>query len=187
MNTFLFGKTKNTLMFIVKVAVNLSITVVLQYLMGLFGIQLLTGSIVNMMLLINTLFVGLIGSSIIACVTPFIGILLGLSNNIILQIFICVANILFVTSFCLLNKINFKKDLKIISLIKDLISVIVTSVIKYLFMFYITFKLLLPLIMPNVPQVLSITLGVTQLFTALIGGMLYIVISNILKKTLKQI
>lgn len=188
MNKYLFGISNNKLKFIVFTAINLSITIILQYLSGLLGIQLLTGSIVNMMLLINTMFVGLIGGALIGLVTPFIGLALGIAGNIMVVPFIAVSNVLYVLSFMFMTKL-FKvgNKNKVLNIIFTILAVIIASIIKFMFIYFVGLKLFLPIIMAKIPPVLTTTLGITQLFTALIGGSMFIIISHILKKSLKHL
>jgi len=187
MNRFIFGISKNKVHFITLTAIQLSLTIVFQYLSSFFGQQLITGSVVNMMLLLNTLFIGILGSIIIALLTPFIGLLIGMANNIIFVPFIAISNVLYVVSFMIFIKLFNKKDTKeFINIIILFISLIIASSIKFLFMYFITYKLILPLILVNVPKQLSITFGTIQLFTALIGGTLSIIISRFLKRIKKE-
>lgn len=188
-NQFLFGNNKNLVHFIAKVAVFLAMTVALQYISGFAGQQLFTGSVVNMMLLLAIPFTGLIGSIIVGCATPFMAILIGMSSNIILVPFVAVGNALFVATFAGLIKLTkleyyIKSPKEIITFISI---VMIAASLKFAFMFFVCYSWLLPLI-PTIGYVyrtISVSFGINQLFTALIGGAAYLALSRLIKNIIK--
>ena len=185
MNEFLFGKTSKKTTSIAKIGIMLALTLTLQYITGLAGIQLLTGSIVNMMLLISLLVSGLIGGLVVGLISPFVGFLLGLSGNILLTPFIGISNAIFITLFAVMVKIFQEKYGKLDNLvgwIKQITALVIASTAKFIFLFFVTLKLILPLIMDKVPPILATTFGITQIFTAMIGGVLAIILSMLLEK-----
>lgn len=174
----IFGKN-NKVGFIAKTGIFLALTLVIQYISGLFGQQLLTGSMVNMMLLLCSLYTGLIGAVVVGIFTPFIGFILGFSSNIVLIPFIALSNALYIILFITIR--NIKNNV-----LFDIIGVIIGSVVKYLFLSIFVIKLILPLFMTSIPSKLVMMFGITQLFTALIGGALYIILSKIMSKIKTQ-
>lgn len=187
MNSFVFGKSEKPAQFIARTGILLALTIVCQYLSGLLKIQLLTGSIVNMFLLFASVSTGLLGGVIIGICTPFIGFFLGLSANILLVPFIAVANAILVAANCVFLKLfavdysfglkNVKND------VFAVISFVIAAGLKFLFMYFICLKLLLPLVLPKVGPQVAVAFGITQLFTALIGGALAFILSGLLGKS----
>ncbi len=188
MNKFLFGKSDRKVHFIAKLGIMLALTLAMQFLSGFLGQQLITGSVVNLFLILSALTCGLVGGVIIGLITPIIGFVLGLSGNILLTPFIGVANAIYIVAFLLILKalkFDFSKDVsKFLDIVKGALSFIVGAVLKFLFMYFIALKLILPLVFGGaVPPPVVIAFGITQLFTALIGGVVAFVIAFALEKT----
>lgn len=181
-NYFLFGNAKNKTLLIARIGVMLALTLALQYITGLAGIQLLTGSVVNMMLLVATMLTGAVGGVVIGLFTPYVGFLLGLSSNVVLTPFIGVSNAIYIFLFALLLKLLGGNYGEMSSVWKEAVGVLVGGFVKFLFLYFVTYKLLLPLVMETVPAALAVTFGITQFFTASIGGAAAIVVSVLLEK-----
>jgi len=93
---FLFGNASGKASVIVRIAVMAAVTLIVQWLVGLSKIQLLTGSFVNMCLLIAAMTTGIVGGICVGIVTPFIALGLGLNPNVLLVPFIAVSNAVYV-------------------------------------------------------------------------------------------
>lgn len=184
MNNFYFGKAKNKVHFICISAILLGLTIALQFISSLLGQQVITGSIVNMMLLLSSLFVGLIGSSLIGLLTPLIGFILGFQANIVMVPFISIANLIYILIFSTVVRLLSNKN-SISSALKDIIAIVLCSVFKFCFMYFIELKLIIPLLFSNIPEALKISFGILQLITASIGGLLYLVLKKPLKDVVK--
>lgn len=184
MNKFLFGNAKNSAMVIARIAIMLALTVLVQYLTGLAKIQLLTGSFVNLFLLLSAMLTGIIGGIIVGIITPFIALLVGLNPNVVLVPFIALGNALYVVVFafiCLLFRTYSAKGWKY--LLTIIVAVAVGAAVKFLFMYLVCVKAIFPLFLPEKQVVaLSTAWGVLQLFTALIGGGVAVALSYPLKK-----
>ncbi len=181
MNQFLFGSADRKSLVIARIGIMLALTLALQYISGLAGIQLLTGSVVNMMLIIAVMMTGLIGGVLIGLITPYIGFLLGLSGNVLLTPFIGIANALYISLFAIVLKL-FKGeygDSK--SIVGQGVGIIFGAFVKFAFLLYIVFPILLPLVMAKVPPALETMLGITQFFTAMLGGIFGIAVGYLLK------
>jgi len=185
MNSKLFGLSKNKQHFIALSAIMISLTVVVQYLSSLFQNQLITGSVVNMMLIISTFISGLIGSILISFVTPFMAFLIGLSSNIIMTPFIAIGNIIYCVVFYLIKNLLFKlkHDKLFIELLFLVIAIVVASLFKYLFMYFVLYKVVIVLLIKLKAKALAVVFGITQLFTALIGGTLALILYKMLERT----
>lgn len=181
MNQFLFGSAKNKTQVIARIGIMLALTLALQYVSGLVGIQLLTGSVVNMMLILTAMTVGLVGGVCVGLVTPYVGFLLGLSTNVVLTPFIGISNAIYIALFAILLKVLKGEYGDMKSIWQQAVGLIVGAFAKFLFLFYITYNLLLPLVMATVPAALAVTFGITQFFTAMIGGVCAIAIGFALK------
>ena len=187
MNKLVFGKAEKPAQFIARTGILLALTIVCQWLTGLAKIQLLTGSVVNMFLFFASVSVGLLGGVVIGVCTPLIAFFLGLAGNIVLVPFIAVANAIMVVTNALLIKLfsvdysdglkNGKSD------IFAVLSYAAAAVLKFLFMYFICLGLLLPLVLPKVGDPVKVAFGITQLFTALIGGTAAFVLSGVFGKT----
>lgn len=187
MNKLLFGKATKPAQFIARTGILLALTIVCQWLTGLAKIQLLTGSIVNMFLLFASVSVGMIGGLAIGVCTPFIGFFLGLSANITLVPFIAVSNAIMVATNALLIKafkVDFTNGIKDIkSDVFAVLSFAIAAVLKFLFMYYVCLGLLLPLVLPKIGDPVKVAFGITQLFTALIGGAAAFLLDGFFGKT----
>lgn len=181
MKTFLFGNAKNKTQTIVRIAIMLALTILVQYIVtqAAVGIavptmkQLLIGSFVNTFLFITVLFCGLIGGITVGLFTPFIGVFIAGVAQLPINIpFIAFSNALMVTAFAfvsLLLKTAQKKG--VLYVVFTAIAAVLGAGVKFLFLYFVCLKWIFPLFSTEVQlTVLAITFGVTQLFTALIGG-----------------
>lgn len=182
MNQFLFGNADRKTLLIARIGIMLALTLALQYLTGLAGIQLLTGSVVNMMLILTAMTCGLVGGVCVGLITPYMGFLLGLSSNVILTPFIGVSNGLYIALFAVILMLLKGEYGSSSSLWQQGVALVVGAFLKFVFLYYITYFLLLPLVMATVPAALAATFGITQFFTAMIGGVAAIAIGFLLKK-----
>jgi thiamine transporter ThiT len=179
MKTFLFGNAKSKAEIVTRIAIMLALTLLVQWLTGLAGIQLLTGSFVNMFIFITTLLCGLIGGITVGLITPFIGYWLGFAAapSIAVVPIIGIANALLAAVFALLTKLFKTWESKdILYIVFTVIAVVAAAGVKFLFMYFIGAKLVLPYLLtignikqPQMEKLLE-AWGFLQLFTALIGG-----------------
>ena len=54
---------------------------------------------------------------------------------------------------------------------------------KFLFMFFVCLKLILPLVLPQIAPPIEVAFGITQLWTALIGGTIGFITTILFAKT----
>ncbi len=175
MNKFLFGNAKNAAMAIARIAIMMALTILMQYLTGLLKIQLLTGSVVNLFLLLSAMLTGLIGGVAVGFITPFIAIPLNLNPHIIAAPFIAFANAAFVAVFCLTIYLLKLKDQNVewkrIAVLVG--AIIIAAIVKFLLM-YLFAQVIFPAFfaeqLGQKLEPIKIAFGVTQLFTALMGG-----------------
>jgi hypothetical protein len=135
--------------------------------------QFITGPLVNLVLLIAVISTGFLGGIIIAILSPILALVLGTHSALgfLLPVvpFIMLGNVAYVYFFQLLSG---KKHI----IISQFIGLIIGSVIKFLILFIaVTF------IVTKLPPLLKSAMGVVQLYTALGGGILAILIGKILE------
>ncbi|MEG1528603.1 MAG: ECF transporter S component [Clostridia bacterium] len=173
MKTFLFGNAKGKTEIIVRIAIMMALTVLMQFVTGFAKIQLLTGSFVNLFLFLSVMLTGLVGGLCVGVVTPFIALAFGLNPNILLVPFIALANGIMTATFALVCKLLKVESREIgwqIAIVA--LAIVLGATLKFLFMYFVCVKLIFPLFMADkMLKAVSVAFGVTQLFTALIGGL----------------
>ncbi|MEG1519945.1 MAG: hypothetical protein RR458_03070, partial [Clostridia bacterium] len=139
------------------------------------------------MLLFTCMATGVLGGMVVGLCTPFIGMLLGFGGMIAVVPFIAVSNAIYILVFaflCKLLKFDITKKVSdIVNILKGVSAVIVGAGVKFLFLYFVVLQFILPLIMAKMPPALTVMLGITQLFTALIGGAFALAIAYPLSRT----
>jgi hypothetical protein len=140
--------------------------------------QLLVGPAVNSVLLLTAYVCGTNYGIATAALTPILALLLGQFPALLASFipFIMIGNAVYVLAFGVLkNKTR----------IGEYIGVVVGSLLKFLFLYFSASKLVL-LLGLGIPKKalpkLAIMMGVPQLITALFGGVITIIIIEILKR-----
>ena len=158
----------------------------------LFGLQtvtaplpgtLITGAIVNMMLVIAVMSSGLSTGLAIAIISPFFAALVGLGVAIwpILPI-ISISNVALVTIWHYGEKL-----VPINKMARRIISGVIAAMCKFAIIYLGVKELILPIIFggaENIPPPLAAAFSITQLFTALIGGGIAILALPIIEKAI---
>lgn len=172
---FLFGNASGKASVIVRIAVMAAVTLIVQWLVGLSKIQLLTGSFVNMCLLIAAMTTGIVGGICVGIVTPFIALGLGLNPNVLLVPFIAVSNAVYVVIFGVvvwLLRVDSGSTKRFwYNLLVSAAAIVLAAGLKFAFLYFVGVKWIYPLLF-NVKQMetISVIMGALQWFTALIGG-----------------
>ena len=166
---FLFGNASGKASVIVRIAVMAAVTLIVQWLVGLSKIQLLTGSFVNMCLLIAAMTTGIVGGICVGIVTPFIALGLGLNPNVLLVPFIAVSNAVYVVIFGVVVWLLRVDSGSTKRFWYNLL--VLAAGLKFAFLYFVGVKWIYPLLF-NVKQMetISVMMGALQWFTALIGG-----------------
>ena len=172
--------------FTTQTAMMLALLVVVQFMTGSLG-QLLTGSLVNMILLVTTFMVGLNSGLFLAFVSPFLAHFLGIGPAFIqIVVFVALGNVVLVTIAWLTADKNIAEGKKF--LVNGLFLVI-AGIAKTAFLWLGLVKLALPLI-PGLtdPQIAMISTSFTwpQIITACIGAFLTLIIVPMIKKSDKK-
>ncbi len=157
-------------------AMLLALTLVFQIGFRQFA-QPLVGPLVNMMLLLSTMIVGIPMAIIIGCLTPIIAFLAGIMGVFPLVPMIALGNAVYIIVFGLI--IEKKEEVP-----QQVLGLVVSSIGKFLFL-YMAVRTLLPLFIPEVKPPIIATFSLPQLWTALIGGALAIIIIKLLPKSIR--
>lgn len=151
----------NNIKFITRTAVLLALTVAFQ---GLKLGQFITGPLVNAVLYISTSTVGMLSGVVIGAVTPWVALLVGILKPALAPVvpFIMLGNALLAIVFSLVRPIN------------RYLAIVVASITKFCILYGAT-KFLLSL-KPPIAQAMQFP----QLITAVIGGILAIIVLSVL-------
>ena len=171
---------------ITETALMLALLIVLQSITKPFG-QLVTGSCVNCVLAISALFVGGWAGVLVALVSPVLAYLLGLAPNLVVVPAIMLGNVTYVVLLFVIARKG---------LVSHIVAWLIASAAKFVVLYLVVAKIICGLasnwllgtgvLKPKMLEVLPVTFGVTQLFTALIGGAVAVVIAQTLRKALRR-
>ncbi len=154
--------------FITRTAILLALTVIFQ---SFRAPQLITGTLVNGMLLISAGYVGMWSGVIIGLFTPVLAFLFGIMKFPPVIPFIMVGNALYVLVFSgMRNKP---------------VGMVLGSVVKFLWLSASVYYML-PLFGVKAPAVLVEMFTFPQLATAVMGGVLALLVLGLLKKSLVE-
>lgn len=152
---------------LVKSAMLLALTLVFQIGFNMFA-QPIVGPLVNMMLIASSLLVGVVPAIIIGCLTPVIAFGLGIMPLFPVVPFIMIGNSLMILLF------HYSR-LKLVK--KDYIAVLIGAVGKFGFLAF-SVRYLLVHFVPKVPPKLVVALSLPQLYTAIVGGLVALIVVN---------
>ena len=174
---------------ITETAVMLALLVCLQSITKPMG-QLVTGSCVNTVLAVSALVGGLSCGLVVALCSPVLAYLLGIAPQILTVPAIMVGNAVFVVLLSLLADKSGKK------IIKQIIAWITAAAAKFAALYAIVVWLICGVLSESLLasgalkapmlKALPATFSWPQLFTALIGGAVALIITPILRKALRK-
>ena len=142
--------------------------------------QFITGSIVNMVLVVSVMSNGIATGLSVAAVSPIVATLLGIGPTWVLVPFIIAGNLILVLLWHVIG--NRKTVNKYVAKIAALI---VAAVSKFLVIYFFIIRIAIPYI-PGVPNQAAVLFSYPQLITASIGGALAIGILTTLYDALKK-
>ncbi|WP_132994945.1 ECF transporter S component [Sporanaerobacter acetigenes] len=164
---------KMTTEFITRTAILLAIALVLQ--MTLRGVgQPLVGPLINFVLIMSVYLVSVGSGIIVGCLTPLLAFAFGITPFFPIVPFIMIGNVLYVTFF------NFFKNR--IKRVGDIYAIIFASLIKYAFL-TISVRYIVVLFAKVSPKIIA-AFSLPQLYTALVGGVLAIIVKRFLPKSM---
>ena len=175
---------------ITQTAVFLALLIILQYFTKPLG-QFVTGSCVNLILILSTALVGLYSGIFIAIVSPFLAFLLGIGPAFLpLVPVIAIGNVVIVLISGYFLPQVFDGKFEAVRWLKTLLVVVAGPVAKFLVLWVGVTKIAVPLISSNLKpaQITAINLSFSwpQLVTALIGVVVALVLYPILKKAIHK-
>ena len=174
---------------ITETAIMLALLVTLQALTKPMG-QLVTGSCVNAVLAVSALVGGMSCGLVVALCSPMLAFLLGIAPQILTVPAIMVGNSVFVVLLCLLADPSGKK------IVKQIIAWLAAAAAKFVALYAIVVWLICGLLSESLLaagvmkapmlKALPATFSWPQLFTALIGGAVALLITPLLRKALRK-
>lgn len=180
--------TKNKILWITRTALFIAILIVFQSLSASLG-QIVTGSLVNLVLVTAALTGGLWSGLTVAAISPFFAFILGIGPKLIQLIpFIALGNIVYVLVVALIAK-AFKAENNPMLFVGGITGVVVGALLKFATLYLGVVKVFIPLMGDGLkpPQVETFTtmFSTPQLITALIGGVVAIPVAMAVRKILK--
>lgn len=181
---------KSTILWITRTAVLIALLIVFQW--GLSSLsgqnQLVVGPAVNLVLIIAAVISGLYSGITVAVVSPFLAFVLGVGPKIIGVIpFIALGNLVLVLIWYFIAK---NASATVDGYIRMAIALVVGAGVKFAVLYLSIVKLAIPFLLSlSEPQakVMSQMFGVTQLYTAVIGGAIALIVIPILRKAVKSV
>lgn len=177
------------ILWITETAVMLALLVALQAITKPMG-QLVTGSFVNAILAVTVLVSGLYSGLTVALISPILAFLLGIAPQILTVPAIMAGNAVYVALLYFIAGNHSKK------ILRQIIAWICAASVKFAVLYSIVAWLICGVLadqllaagMLKQPMLkaLPATFGITQLFTALIGGAVALLIVPVLRKALKK-
>ncbi|MCK4260146.1 MAG: hypothetical protein KAX49_14300 [Halanaerobiales bacterium] len=169
---------------ITRTAALIALLIIMQMVTASFGNTLITGSIVNFILIMSIMTCGLTTGLTVAVISPIFAKFIGIGPLWALIPFIIVGNIVIELIWSFIGNRSFGK--KNVSYI---IALFVAAVAKFLVLYITIAKVAIPLLL-KLPEpkasIISNIFSLPQLFTALIGGSLAVYLIPIIKKALRN-
>ena len=180
---------KKKIRWITETGIMLALLVTLQALTKPLG-QLVTGSCVNTILAVSALVGGLGCGLTVAVISPILAFLLGIAPQILTVPAIMAGNAVFVVLLSLLADKTGK------NMVKQVIAWVASAAAKFATLYVIVVKIICGVMAPSLLaagtlkepmlKALPATFSWPQLFTALIGGAIALLIVPVLKKALHR-
>ena len=165
--------------------VAIALIIAVQLITRNLGQQLITGSLVNLVLAVSTLLFGWKVGAAAAVVSPFIAYLLGINAQIAVVPAIAAGNLTYVLVIAAVLKLL--KGVKIPELLRNLAAVALAALLKFGIQYLLIVKWIAPAFLPAKAQALmAVNFGVIQFFTAGIGGVLACLIVPLVKKGIRS-
>ena len=174
------------LRFITETAVMLALLVALQALTKPMG-QLVTGSCVNAVLAVTVLVAGIYSGITVALVSPVLAYLLGIAPQILTVPAIMVGNAVFVMALHFIAGKQILRQIGAWLVAAGAKFAALYAIVVWLICGVFSQKLLAAgVLKAPMLKALPVSFGITQLFTALIGGAVTLLIVPILRKALRK-
>jgi len=173
---------KSHALWITRTAVLTALLVGSQVVTAPLQLTLLTGAIVNMILVISIISSGVYTGLAVGFLSPFFAALVGIGAIWPIVPIVSTANMAFIMIWHCGDKLHFKSKIA-----KRIISCVVAALCKFALLYLGVVRLAIPYIL-DVPEpvanVLTVAFSINQLFTALIGGMVAILALPAIEKAI---
>ena len=173
---------KSHALWITRTAVLLALLVGSQVVTRPFGLTLLTGSIVNLILVVAVLSSGIYTGLTVAILSPFFAALVGIGAIWPIVPIVSFANVVFVFIWHIGEKLPFSKKI-----IRRGISCGIAALCKFALLYVGVVRIVIPFVL-NLPteraEVLTIAFSTNQLITATIGGVVAILALPAIEKAI---
>ena len=176
---------KRKILWITRTAVFIALLIVLQAATAPLGNILITGSIVNLLLIVSVMTCGFASGLTVAAVSPVMAKLLGIGPLWALIPFIALGNIVLVLLWHFIGNRSFggKKFAGYV------VALIISAISKFLTLYIGIVQIAIPMFLGLPEQqakVISNMFSIPQLFTALIGGAIATVLIPTLQKAIGE-
>ncbi len=175
---------REKVLMLTRTAISIALLIVVQAVTAPLGNTLITGSLVNMILIISVMLNGLGSGLTVAILSPVFAKFFGIGPLWSLIPFIAVGNAVLVLLWYLIGNGQWVQRQ-----VAYIIALIVAAVAKFLVLYLGIVKIAVPILL-ELPEkqaaVISNMFSVPQLITASIGGVLAFIILPILKLALKR-
>ena len=200
-------KINKRIIWITQSALFLGLVIAVQAATTGFGIQLITGSLVNLTLILCVMLCGYAQGLTAAALSPLFAKLLSIGPTWELIPFISFANVIIVTVWFFIGNLGDKCNkwgrgdslyatnaprphlLHLLRTAFHIAALVAGAAAKFLFLYFSIVRIMIPYVLTGLPEkkanALSATFSVTQLFTALIGGGLAVILIPLIKKAIK--
>lgn len=171
---------------ITQTAIFIALLVVLQGATAALNNQILTGSLVNLVLILSTVIGGFASGITVAAVSPFFAFMFGIGPALLpLVPAIAVGNVALVIVWALLPKMLKKPD----CIICNAVTAVVAALVKFVTLNLLIVKLLIPVVL-KLPEkqaaVMSVNFGILQFTTAAIAGAIAVIVIPVIRKAVKK-
>ena len=180
---------KRNVLWITRTAVFIALLVTVQIVTAPLGNQFVTGSAVNLILVLAFLICGPATGMIVGFVSPIFVSMIGFGPAFPPIVpFIVLGNVVFIIAWFLLRKLNSKEAHDVKRNIANYFIVVVAALIKFLTLYLTIVKFAMPVLLDlNAAQsaVLGLAFSYPQIITATIGGVIALTIAPRLQAALK--
>ncbi len=175
---------KSKIRWITRTAILIALLIVLQAATTPLGLTIITGSVVNMLLVVSVMIGGLASGLTVAAVSPVLAKLVGIGPLWALTPFIILGNLTLVLLWHIFGNRNISKQLA-----ANVSALVLAAIAKFLVLYLGIVQIAVPLLLSLPAQqavVISGMFSVSQLFTALVGGAVATVLIPTLKKAINH-
>ncbi len=173
----------NKVLWITRTAALTALLIVMQATTSSLGNTLVTGSIVNLILIVSVMTCGVSTGITVGVISPICAKIFGIGPFWSLIPFIIAGNIVLIILWHFIGNYNTKNNK-----LSYVIAMIVAAVAKFLVLYLGIVKLAIPVFLKLPEQkavVVSNVFSIPQLITALIGGSLALIILPVIKRAIK--